>query len=285
MRKLIAGGLTGILAMLLFATGASAASHTLPGEYSVFGECPLNRESISDCVYSVTTGGSVKLGNKTVPIKKTTTLQGGFEGEGSGIKFYGAENGETLSKTPQAVPGGLTGLTAPTWWPKFLQDWFNGLIEEGFTGVDATLEIAGPTKGLTNITINTENLLTRKGTALGLPAKVHLENAILGPNCYIGSDSKPVQINLTTGKDGALEGAVGKVSFNEEFTITRVTGGKLVNGTFSAPETSGCGGIFSLLVNPFISAFVGLPASSGNNATLEAGFEDGYAEAVRLFEE
>lgn len=285
MRKLIAGGLTGVVAMMLFASAASAASHTLPGEYSVFGECPLNRATISDCVYSVTSGGSVKLGNKTVPIKNTTTLQGGFEGESAAIKFYGAENGDTLSKTAQPVPGGLTGLTAPTWWPLFLQNWFNGLIEEGFTGVNATLEIAGPTKGLTNVSINTENLLTRKGTALGLPAKVHLENAILGPNCYIGSDSKPVQINLTTGKDGALEGAVGKVSFNEEFTITRVTGGKLVNGTFSAPETSGCGGIFSLLVNPFISAFVGLPASSGNNATLEAGFEDGYAEAVRLYEE
>lgn len=286
MRKLIAGGLTGALAMMLLASSASAASHTLPGEYSVFGECPLSRESISDCVYSVTTGGSVKLGSKTVPIKNPTTLQGGFEGEGSGIKFYGAENGDTLAKVAQPVPGGLTGLTAPTWWPKFLRDWFNGLIEEGFTGVDATLELTGPSKGLTNIVINTENLLTRKGTALGLPAKVHLENAILGPNCYIGSDAKPVQINLTTGKDGSLEGAVGKVTFNEEFTITTVTGAKLVNSTFTAPETSGCGGIFALLVNPFISAFVGLPAGSGtNNATLEANFEDGYAPAVRFYEE
>lgn len=286
MRKLIAGGLTGALAMLLLASSASAASHTLPGEYAVFGECPLNRATITDCVYSVTTGGSVKLGNKTVPIKNKTTLQGGFEGESAAIKFYGAENGDTLSKTPQPVPGGLTGLTAPTWWPKFLQDWFNGLIEEGLTGVNATLEIAGPTKGLTNVVINTENLLSRKGTALGLPAKVHLENAILGPNCYIGSDSKPVQINLTTGKDGTLEGSVGKVSFNEEFTITTATGVKLVNSTFTAPETSGCGGVFSLLVNPFISAFVGLPAGSGtNNATLEASFADGFAEAVRFYEE
>jgi hypothetical protein len=284
MRKLIAGGLTGAVAMLLFAASASAASHTLPGEYAVFGECPLNRATITDCVYSLTTGGSVKLGNKTVPIKNPTTLQGGFEGEGSGIKFYGAENGDTLSKTPQPVPGGLTGLTAPTWWPKFLRDWFNGLIEEGLTGVDATLELTGPSKGLTNLAVSTENLLTRKGTALGIPAKVHLENAILGPNCYIGTDAKPVQINLTTGKDGALEGSVGNVTFNDEFTITRANS-KLVNGTFTAPETSGCGGIFSLLVNPFISAFVGLPASSGNSATLEAGFEDGFGEAVRFYEE
>jgi len=285
MRKLIAGGLTGVLAMMLFASSASAASHTLPGEYAVFGECPLNRATITDCVYSLTTGGSVKLGSKTVPIKNPVTLQGGFEGEGAGIKFYGAENGDTLSKTAQPVPGGLTGLTAPTWWPKFLRDWFNGLIEEGFTGVDATLEIAGPTKGLTNVVVNTENLLTRKGTALGIPAKVHLENAILGPSCYIGTEAKPVQINLTTGKDGSLEGAVGTVAFNEEFTIIKITGTKLVNGTFAAPETTGCGGVFSLLVNPFISAFVGLPASSGNNATLEAGLEDGLAEAVRFYEE
>src|SRR5262249_12094832 len=160
---------------------------------------------------------------------KPVTLQGGYEGFGTGIKFYGAENGNTLSKTPQPVPGGLLGITAPTWWPKFIQDWFNNLINEGFTGVNATVEVAGPTKGLTNIKLNTENLLEEKGTALGLPAKIHLENAILGSSCYIGSDSSPIQINFTSGTDGKLKGSAGEFSANEAFTILTFSGGKLVS--------------------------------------------------------
>ena len=282
MRKLIAGGLTGALGMLLFASTALAASHNPTGEYTPFAECPLNRATINDCVYSVTGGGSFTMGSKTVPVKNPVILQGGFEGENAGIEFYGAENGDTLSKTPQPVPGGLVGVTAPTWWLKFLQNWFNGLIEGGATGVDATVELTGPSKGLTNIKLSTENLLIESGTALGLPVKFHLENLILGGSCYIGSDLKPVQLNLTTGTDGALNGGPGVFSSNEPFTIIRLSGAQLVNNSFAAPAASGCGGLFSLFVDPLVNSLIGLPAGSGkNSATLEGDLEDGLAEAVR----
>jgi hypothetical protein len=282
MRKLIAGGLSGALAMLLLASTATAASHSPTGEYEIFNECPLNRATIVDCVYSVTTGGSVTLGAKTVPLKNATTLQGGFEGEGSGIEFYGAENGDTLSKTAQPVPGGLVGVTAPKWWPKFLQDWFNGLIEGGATGVDAVVELRGPTKGLTNIDLSTENLIFEEGIALGLPVKVHLENAILGPSCYIN----PLQLNLTTGQSGELHGKSGKLTFNDAFTITTLTGTKLVDNKFSAPAAAGCGGLFSLFVDPLVNSIIGLPAGEGkNSAVLDGNLQDGYAEAVKESEE
>jgi hypothetical protein len=285
MRKLMAGGLMAALGMLLFASTALASSHNPTGEYAQFKECPLNRATITDCVYSVTSGGSFTLGKKTVPIVNPVTLQGGFEGEGEGIKFYGAENGDTLSKTPQPVPGGLLGITAPSWWPKFLRDWFNNLINEGFTGVNTTVELTGPSKGLTDIKLNTENLLERTGTALGLKVKFHLENAILGSNCYIGSSSSPVQLNFTTGKSGSLEGAVGNISFNPAFTILTVSGGNLVDGVFSAPGASGCGGIFSFFIDPLVNSLVGVPSASGNNkANLEGKLQDAVAEFVKASE-
>jgi hypothetical protein len=285
MRKLIVGGLTGALAMLLFASTALAASHNPKGEYAGFKECPLNRATITDCVLSVSNGGFFTIGKKTVPLKNPVTLQGGFEGEGAAVKFYGAENGDTLSKTPQPVPGGLLGITAPTWWPKFIQDWFNEQISKGFTGVNATVELTGPTKGLTNVKLSTENLLTRKGTALGLPAKIHLENAILGSSCYLGSEGSPVQINFTTGKDGAIEGVVGTVSFNPEFTIVTISGGKLVNNSFVAPGVNGCGGIFSFLVDPLVNSILGVPSGAGTNtAVLEGKLQDGSAEATKASE-
>lgn len=285
MKKLIAGGLTAALAGLVFASMALASSHHPTGEFAGFGECPLNRESINDCVLSVSSGGSFTVGKKTVPLVHPVTLQGGFEGSGSEIKFYGAENGDTLSKTAQPVPGGLLGITAPTWWPGWLQSWFNNLINEGFTGVTATVELTGPSTGLTNINLSTENLINQKGTALGLPVKVKLSNPILGSNCYIGSNSSPVQIDFTTGTSGALTGSVGTLSFNEEFTLITISGGRLVNNTFAAPGVSGCGGIFSFFINPLVDSILGTPSASGkNSAILEGKLQDANAGAVRASE-
>jgi hypothetical protein len=273
------------LAASVFAATALASAHHPKGEYAGFGECPLNRVTITDCILSVTNGGEFTVGKKTVPLVNPVTLQGGFEGSGEEVKFYGAEEGNTLSKTPQPVPGGLLGITAPTWWPKEVQDWFNKLINEGFTGVTATVELTGPSKGLTNIKLSTENLLIESGTALGLPAKIKLSNAILGSSCYIGSDKSPVPLNFTTGTSGKLKGAAGELSFNPSFTIITVSGGKLVDGTYAAPAASGCGGIFSFFVDPLVNSILGTPSPSGKNAaTLEGKLQDANAEAVKASE-
>lgn len=284
--KLVAGGvIAAALVAAVFAASALASSHNPKGEYAGFAECPLNRVTITDCVLSVSSGGEFTVGTKTVPLVNAVTLQGGFEGAGAETEFYGAENGDTLSKTAQPVPGGLLGITAPTWWPKELQEWFNNQINEGLTGVTATVELTGPSKGLTNVKLNTENLLTQTGTALGLPVKIKLSNAILGSNCYIGSNSKPVPLNFTTGTSGSLEGAVGEFSFNEAFTIVTISGGKLVDGTYAAPGASGCGGIFSFFIDPLVNSILGLPSASGKNtAVLEGKLQDANAEAVKASE-
>ena len=283
MRKFIAAGLIG-LASLMLAPAALAAPHHPTGEWAVFADCPLNRATITDCVYSETTGGSFKLGSKTVPIEHTVILQGGYEGAGENIKFFGAEDGNTLSKTPQAVPGGLAGLVN-------CKEISNILLriscevafENGLTGVNATLELAKPA---TEIKLNTEHLLFSAGVALQLPVKVHLENPFLGGSCYVGSSANPLTIPLTTGTSGSLKGKVGAITFNEEFDKTTVTGGKLVNNTFTAPSASGCGGaIVELLIDPIINGMIGLPNGEGANAaTLNANFEDGAAGSVRASE-
>lgn len=276
MRKLIVVGLTGVIGLLAFASTAVASSHHPTGEFANFGECPLNNAEVTECIYSLSSGGSFTIGKKTVPLVNPVTFQGGLKKSGA---FVGAENGETLSKTPQPVPGGLLGIVAPTWWPKFIQEWFNNLINEGFTGVNATVELAGPAS---NVTLSTQNLIFQTGTALGLPTKIKLDNAILGSNCYIGSNSSPVQINFTSGTSGSLTGSVGEVSFNEEFTLVTISGGKLVNGTYAAPATNGCGGIFSFLIGPLVNEILGVPSASGKNlATLEGKIQDGKATAVR----
>ncbi|HEX6825867.1 MAG TPA: hypothetical protein VF077_06055 [Nitrospiraceae bacterium] len=286
MRKLVTGNLALMLGMLLLASTALAASNNPKGEYVPFAECPLSRATITDCVHVLSTDGSFTVGQRTVPLQNPVTLQGGFEGEGDAIKFFGAKNGDTLSRTPQPVPGGLGGITAPTEWPVFLQDWFNDLIREGRIGVNATLELTGPSKGLTDVQLNTANLIFEEKTALGLPVKIHLENdAILGPNCYIGSDSDPVQLDFTTGSSSNLKGSAGKSTNNEQKGIIAFSDGKLVNNTFEAPRASGCGGIFSFFVDPLVNETLGLPLGKGkSSAILEGKFQDAQAGEVKASE-
>ncbi|MBS1882065.1 MAG: hypothetical protein JSS97_03820 [Actinobacteria bacterium] len=285
LKKLIVSGLVVAIGSLAFASVSLGASHHPTGEFSNFGECPLSRTTIEWCAYSKSSSGSFTIGNKTVPLVNPVTLQGGYEGEPASLQFYGAENGETLSKTPQPVPGGLLGIKAPTWWPEFIQNWFNNLINEGFTGVNATVELLGPSSGLTNIKLNTTNLLFEEGVALGFPARIHLTNAILGSSCYLGSESEPVQLNFTSGVSGSLTGSAGELTHNKEFSFIQFAGGKLVDGTYSAPHTNGCGGIFSFLVNPLVESILGVPAGSGkNSATLEGVIQSGFAASVKASE-
>ncbi len=282
-RMLVVGGITAMLGVLLFASSASASTFNPKGEFANFGECPLGNPKVTECVYALTSKGNFTVGKKSVPLVNPVTLQGGaFENEGGTVTFVGAANGVTLSKTPQPVPGGLTGIVAPKWWPQFIQDWFNGQINKGFTGVTATVELAAPAS---SIQLSTQNLVNQEGTALGLPSKVKLDNAILGSNCYLGSNSKPIQIDFTTGKSGSLEGVVGEITFNESFTLVTISGGKLVNNTFAAPGVSGCGGIFSFLVDPLVDSILGTPSASGkNSAILEGKLQSGNAAAVKASE-
>lgn len=287
MRKLVlAVAMTAV--MLTSASPAAAASHSPTGEFSNFGECPLNRPTLEFCIYSESNGGFFQMGSKTVPLKNPVILQGGLEFDVGAPTFFGAENGVTLSKTPQPVPGGLLGIEAPLWWPKFLRDLFNETINNGSTGVTATVELAAPA---TSVFVSPENLFTGHGTAISLPTKIKLSNPFFGSNCYIGSSSNPVVIDFITGETSPpppnepIKGALGTVTPNPTGTMLTISGGKLVNNSFGAPGAKGCGGLFSFLIDPFVNSIVGLPSPAGNNtAILEGKLQDAFAFAVKASE-
>jgi hypothetical protein len=274
-----------LLAAMLIPTSAASAAPT--GEYAIHDQCPTQVAKLFLCIKATQTSGSVTTGKKTVPIKNPVILQGGIEiNETTGeTVFYGAKNGVTLSKSKQPVPGGLLGITAPTWWPDFIENWFNGLINEGFTGVDATVELAGPPS---SVHVNLQALFNETGTTLAMPVKVKLDNAILGSNCYIGSNSNPIQWNLTVGETSPpppnkpIKGFIGEGSSNPEETILRFKGQKQVDNAFAVPGTNGCGGIFSFLVGPLVDSVVGVPSPAGTNtAILEGSLETAFAPSVR----
>ncbi|HET7444595.1 MAG TPA: hypothetical protein VFJ57_08055 [Solirubrobacterales bacterium] len=275
-KKLLALGMALVLSAVVLAAPAGAEP---TGEFAEFNQCEYENVEVSTCIHWVFDSGTIKLGEKAIPVTNPITLQGSLVPESD--LLLGATNGVTLSHTPQAVPGGLLGITAPGSWPEWLQGEFNNQINEGFTGVTATVELVGPSSGQTNVTLNTENLLFEEGTALTLPVKIHLQNPILGSNCYFGSNSEPIDLHLTTGISGAFKGSAGELMFNEAFTLIDLTNVRLVDGTFAAPSASGCGGIASEYIDPLVDSIFGTPAGAGeNHAVLEGTFTEADREAV-----
>jgi len=223
-----------------------------------FINCPITEGRV--CTYGETLEGEFKMGTagKSVPITNPTVLQGGLEGEGFGVyplipPRFGALS---LSKTPQPVPGGLTGLS-----------------EEVGGPVYAVAELAGTPL------VRPTALGFGEHKAISLPIKVHLENEQLGPNCYIGSDAEPVVIDLWDGvtepPEGVepIEGKIGTIKAMDKNKIAEFEGNKLVGNTFEAPAAKNCG--TNALTEPVITALVntaeGLPSPPGKNVAILKG--------------
>jgi hypothetical protein len=265
--------------------GVSSALATPKGEYAVFAQCPLGNEEISGCLVSRTESGQVTLGKQEVPIVNTQTLQGGLENIEPGVKrLVAALNGETLTKTPQKVPGGLSGLVkcneikGEGFWEKLERAGCEAIFENKYTGVNATTELAAPAS---SVILSLAEAELESGPALILPIKVKLENPLLGNECYIGSNTHPIVLELTTGKSGTETGKLGEITSKAEGGILVVKNSKLVDGTFSAPAATGCGEFFSFLLDPILNSKIGLPATTGNTAVFNTTLELANAELVR----
>ena len=245
--------------LAFFCVAATAAHAGIDQELAVFSDCPISTPEVSVCAYSTVDGGEFKLGSKAVPINKTIVLQGGLR-PGSD-ELVPAADGNTLSRTPLTVPGGLVGI-------------------EGLGGeVTATAELAGP------VTLDTTALL-QGGPSVILPLKVKLDHPVLGSSCYIGSNSEPVTVALTTGSTSppgpntSISGKTGTLSFAGAGSIVRVSGTVLVENAFAVPGVNGCG-LVPLVFDPVVDLSAGLPAEAGKNTAIQdVTFEEAFPEKL-----
>lgn len=279
-----------LMVPLVVASSALAAEHHPTGNFAPFKYCPLSNAAVTQCIIADTSSGEFTVGKKTVPITKPITLQGGTIpiGETGEVTFVAAENGETLSKTAEPVPGGLFGIKPPEYLNKEQKEKFEEMINKGLTGVTETTELAKPASA---IKLSTSNLIREEGVALQLPVKVKLSNVFLGSSCYVGSEASPIILNLTTGETSPpppnkpIHGAAGELEILEGGALLRLLGGSLVDNAFSAPEATGCGAPFSALVDKLVDATFGVPAPAGENTAILTGkLEDAAAAAVKASE-
>jgi hypothetical protein len=273
-----------VLSMLL---ASSALAKSPKGAFAVFAQCPT--ATATTCFYLSSTGGELRLNKASaVPFTKPIIVQGGIErnAKTGAETFIAALNGETLSKTPESLPGGLTGVLGAC--REIGNPLEKELCEEEFeTGKTAVNVIAELAKPASEIGISKANFIKDEAVSLKLPVKIRLENPFLGSECYIGSSTSPVVWPLTTGTtkpsepNKPIKGTSGKVEVLESGTLEKALGASLVENDFAAPTASGCGGIYSSLIDPIINEKFGLPAAAGTNTViLDGTVEFASAEAV-----
>jgi hypothetical protein len=288
-RRLVLG--VTALAVLAVAVAVLVLTGGSKVDYGQFKQCPLGNPATKLCLFTQTKGGELVAGSKTVPISTTITLQGGVhiveskEKEIVKDEFIAAKDGETVSKTPQPVPGGLEGVVDPKRLTPALRALYKELIDRGITEVTATIELAAPAS---SIGIDVQDLIEAEGTALALPVKVKLSNGFLGESCYIGSNADPISLRLTTGRvdspkpNKQIKGKVGKAKLKDDYNLTVIKGSSLVDNTFAAPAATGCGKTGAPAIDRAIDAKLGLPAGPGHNtAILDGTLQDANAPAVR----
>jgi hypothetical protein len=274
-----------LLVLAVFGVVSSVASAAPAGEFGVFSDCPLSDTALGGCIVATTESGEFAIGNQKLPIVSPLTLQGGFIETETGFTFVGAADGNTLTRTPIKVPGGLLGTRCSEVKNLIARIGCEILQASKITTVTATTELAGPAS---SILLNPGSLFSEQGPALVLPVKVHLENKLLGKECYIGSNASPVVLELGTGATSPplpntpIKGSTGTLEFNSEGTILTVAGDSLVNNTFAVPAATGCGGPLAFLIDPIINTKLGLPAPAGHNtAILNGTFKQTGATSVR----
>lgn len=310
------------MALVLPVTALAAASPAMAepkGIFKKFSNCPTKEmkelgvpPTLSICNYNETTGGELAIGSTKVPVNsginagKTITLEGGGVPDGNPSNPFeyfllpGA-NGQSISKTELAVPGGLTDfvnceeIKGEGIWEKLERGTCKLFFESGPLEVTATTEVVANTKN--PAILNEEALGLESGTAVTLPTRIHLKNTFLGNSCYVGSESDPVQLHLTTGATSpnapnkSIKGKFGHFETPGEtiggnfLEYLRVKENSLVDNAFSVPKAEGCGEFFSFIIDPILDAKLKLPSEDGNNTAILSGtLNESETEQVELAE-
>jgi hypothetical protein len=269
----VVAGLVSVLALM----AASSALAEPKGIFNRFKQCPTEVAGVTLCQFAQTKSGEFVLGTSKVPINKTITIQGGgipINETETEFALIPAKNGESLSKTELNVPGGLTGLinceeiTGSGFFEKAAREACKAIFENKTTGVTATTELVANAHN--PAILNEVALVTREGTALTLPVRVHLKNPLLGNSCYIGSEASPLELKLTTGTSGGLTGKRGETESQEEkgLELLHIFNNSLVDNTFTAPGSEGCGEFLFIkgYLDGILNSKLKIPNKAGENA-------------------
>ena len=280
----------GVCLVAVFALGAIAAGPALAAKnvWAKFAECPLNSpEEITACIYAKTGPEAFfQAGKVTVHFVKPIVLQVGLkENEETGhLTVIAAEQGHSVTKVPEPAPPLTEDINAELL-PEAEKARYEAYLAAGHsTKTTATIELAAPAG---DITLNEAALIEEsKETSLGFPVMIHLNNAFVGKECYVGSTSAPITVPYITGEteppppNTPIHGALGEIKVIGEGNILQILNDHLVNNSYASPGVQGCGK--SGGADAAMNSAMGLPSPAATNASELVGeLNQAGAEAVR----
>lgn len=282
----LAAGLAGTAlaaGMLAFGAGAAHADGAgLPPVLAKFANCPVQNPDVSACYYIVTSTSELKAGSVDLNTSSPIVLQFGtipdLTGNTANITVAPINGVSVLTAPAIPVPGGLLHLP---WSP----------------GGPLAAYVTPTIVGLPTLNLNNLNTATNE-PVMSLKIKGKVSNPFtdvlsgLGSGCYIGSDSSPIQLNLTTGTTAPpgpnqpISGVPGTFNFdNLDSGVIEIDAQTVVDNAWGLPHASGCGAI--PYVGDGLDWAVDLDdgqANAGpghNSATLHTTIYEADANAVR----
>ena len=230
-----------VVAAMAVMVGAGAAQAVFPD----FTGCTSRSFETGVCINIQQRSGNLRIGSFNVPLHETLEVRGTLILNGTPQPTFQAPAGSTgFIGRAERVPGGLLGI-----------EWIPG------TTVLAITELAGPSSA---IRLDLEDLSVR------IPIKVRLVNTLLGMDCHIGTNSRPVNLSLTVGTTSPpppnrpISGTPGTFSGGLPRGLQAI-GNVHVENSFAVPGATECG-LGLGLINSLVNLKLGLPSAAGNNS-------------------
>ena len=255
------------VAALGLGPSASAISPVPPPTAQTFAQCPVNGSvggkdgHVTYCIVGVAAQGTIDIGPLDTTFHGPGVVQGGFSTSSPtwlvSTNWADALDGKSYSAPRQllSIPV-MTLLGNPDVTPPANSDVYVVSQQAGPMGFDIATPGIG---GITPYTV--------------IPLSFHLVNPLLGPDCYIGTDSDPITLHLTTATSGALTGALGTLQTSPlgRGEVIETIGTEVVDNTFTAPPATGCGtdGVW----DSAITAMEGADAPGSNSVILYGNFD------------
>jgi len=258
------------MSLVGMATSASAQGGTIPTAQT-FSQCPIGaglvpsspgNSRVDICVYGVAQDGTIDIGALDTTFAGPGVVQGGSGLLGRGLTWANAIDGQSYSAPKQLLAmsvenliGNPSGITPPPNSQVYVETAQAGQMAFGLasTGFAVVTEVA---------------------------LSFHLVNPLLGPNCYVGTTSDPIVLNLTTGTSGALTGSLGAVDPYGNFAGGLYTvGTEVVDNQFTVPAATGCGngGVW----DSAITSLEGANSPGSNTAILYGNYALALARWVK----
>jgi len=223
-------------------------------------------------VVATVNGGSFSVGGIVVQLPATSPITVKFgmywPQNGPTVEFEDGNSADIFSTVAPTDGRELTASALDVPIPGLSNFW------PGVTSAITQIELAGPITGFAPLSAGEDYPLFR------LPIRLHLLNAFLGLNCYVGSAANPIVLLPTAGTthppapNHPITGSPGDISIAPDpngfqTAIVGFAGATLVDNADAIPGASGCGIAGS--ANWIVNLLFGLPSAAGHNATTFAG--------------